>query len=200
MDKKKPYIYLAGNIMDKGSNLARKQEYDQVMALNIDADIYSPVANSDINDKNMPGLTMEQKIEKNNHLAEEIVKQDCDRLWKANTVVMSPEQNAIGTLNEIGVLYGWKDMAQRILDICKDSDNAEETLKKVAAVCQGTVDKDIYLHYSDIRDTDIPEVGWRRSFSINQFLYGLVLALEKTGDFETFDEILDNLKKEYKKD
>ena len=72
------------------------------------------------------------------------------------------------------------------------------TCLRVGAVrVDKTLDRDIYLHYYDIRDTDIPETKWRRSFSINQFLYGIVLYLEKTGDFESFDQICENLKKEY---
>lgn len=70
---------------------------------------------------------------------------------------------------------------------------------KILDLLQRNIDRDIYLHYSDIRDTNIPEIGWRRSFSINQFLYGVVKYLEKTGDFETFDQICENLKNEYKK-
>lgn len=138
MTDKKPYVYLGGNIMSHGSNLARQEEYDKVMALDIDAEIYSPVANKDINDKNLPGLTMEEKIEKNNHLAEEIVRQDCDRFWKSNTVVMSPEQNAIGTLCEIGILYGWKTFAEEVMKIIRDEslsdgERADKNFRSITA-------------------------------------------------------------------
>lgn len=185
--------------MSHDSNLAREEEYNKVMDLGINAEIYSPVANKDINDKSLPGLTMEQKIEKNNHLAEEIVKQDCDRLWKSNTVVMAPEQNAIGTLVELGILYGWRTFAEQITEAIQKSPNKEDAIEKINDIVKDNINRDIYLHYEDIRDTNIPETKWRRSFSINQFLYGVVLYLEKTGDFETFDDILKNLKKEYAK-
>ena len=194
---KKPYVYLGGDIMSHGSNLVREEEYNKVMDLGINAEIYSPVANKDINDKSLPGLTMEQKIEKNNHLAEEIVKQYCDILWKSNTVVMSPEQNAIGTLVELGILYGWKTFAEYITNAIQKSYNKEDVIEKINDIVKDNINRDIYLHYEDIRDTDIPETKWRRSFSINQFLYGVVLYLEKTGDFEKFDDILKNLKNEY---
>lgn len=195
----KPYVYLAGDIMSHGSNLARQEEYDKVMDLNIDAEIYSPVKNKDINDKSMPGLSMEEKIEKNNHLAEEIVKQDCDRMWKANAIVMCPEQNAIGSLVEMGILYGWKTFSENIIDMITSRDNvsSEKLLNDIWAMAGKTIAKDIYSHYEDIRDTDIPEVGWRRSFSINQFLYGVVKYISKNKDFMSFDDICKALKEEY---
>lgn len=190
----KPYVYLGGDIMSHGSNLARQEEYDKIMALDLDAEIYSPVANKDINDKNMPGLTMKQKITKNNHLAEGIVGQDVDRMKKSDVMVMCPEQNAIGSLVETGILYGWVDLAADIKDMIvhdrKDKVPAKNTLDKIEDILEKHLDRKYFFHYEDIRDTDIPEVGWRRSFSINQFLYGVVLMLTNDEGFKKFNDVL----------
>lgn len=176
-------LYLGGDIMSKGSNLARQQEYEQVMNLGLNMDIYSPVKNKSINDK--ASVTEEE----NNHLAEKITKADLDRMWEADVVVMSPEQNAIGSLCETGALFGWKWMAEHLLALPKDQ--WEDEINRI-------LNKDIYVHYFDIRTNHLNEKDWRRSFSINQLLYGMILDIEKNGDIEDFEDILQDLKKNYK--
>ena len=49
----------------------------------------------------------------------------------------------------------------------------------------------------DMINTSLNEKGWRRSFSINQLLYGMVLYTAKNGDFESFDDIMSHLKETY---
>ena len=62
--------------------------------------------------------------------------------------------------------------------------------------CQQTY-KENYFHYFDIRNTQLNEKGWRRSFSINQLLYGMILYTAKNGDFESFDDIMNHLSEQY---
>ena len=57
--------------------------------------------------------------------------------------------------------------------------------------------KDVYCHYFDIRNTQLNEKGWRRSLSINQLLYGMILYVEKHGDIETLEEIFQHLVDKY---
>ena len=58
-----------------------------------------------------------------------------------------------------------------------------------------------YAHYFDIRTNHLNEKDWRRSFSINQFLYGIILAATVDGTLHSsFDEILPLLQKEYNKE
>ena len=58
-----------------------------------------------------------------------------------------------------------------------------------------------YAHYFDIRTNHLNEKDWRRSFSINQFLYGIILAATADGTLHnSFDEILPLLQKEYSKE
>ena len=63
----------------------------------------------------------------------------------------------------------------------------------------GGIEKKNYAHYFDIRTNHLNEKDWRRSFSINQFLYGIILAA--TADrtlHNSFDEILPILQEQFK--
>ena len=126
MTIKQPLLYLGGDIMTRGSNLARQEEYDKFIEADIPVKVYSPVMNKSINDKS--NMTEEE----NNHLAEKIVVADVERLWNSDYTVLCPEQSAIGTMCEMGILYGWKYMAEKLLNIFKDSVfNKEKTYEEV---------------------------------------------------------------------
>lgn len=187
MDKK-PLGYLGGDIMSFGSNLARQYEYDKFNELGLDVDVYSPVQNKSINDKN--SVTEEE----NNKLAEKITEADIDRLWNSDFVVMSPEQSAIGSMCETGCLFGWKWMAQKLLDIVNNEKGDEQdALNHLVEEIERIASKKDFFHYFDIRNTQLNEKGWRRSFSINQLLYGMILYTAENGDFESFDDIMKHL-------
>lgn len=191
MDKK-PLGYLGGDIMSFGSNLARQYEYDKFNELGLDVEVYSPVKNDSINKKD--SFTEEE----NNHMAEKITKADIDRLWESDFVVICPEQSAIGSLCETGCLYGWKWMANKLLDLINDDSCDEHTkLKNLTAEIKRIARKKDYFHYFDIRNTQLNEKGWRRSFSINQLLYGMILYTSETGDIESFERIMEELKMLY---
>ena len=150
-EQKRPLGYLGGDIMTRGSNLARQEEYDKFEEAGIPGEVYSPVQNKSINDKS--NMTEEE----NNCLAEKIVAADVERLWNSDYTVLCTEQSAIGTMCEMG-------------KIARDKNHLNE--------------KD-----------------WRRSFSINQFLYGIILAATADGTLHnSFDEILPLLQKEYIKE
>ena len=194
--EKKPLGYLGGDIMTHGSNLARQYEYDKFIEAGIPVDIYSPVMNKSINDKS--SMTEEE----NNHLAEKIVDADVERLWNSDFTVLSTEQSAIGTMCEMGILYGWKYMANKLQDIIYEDRTAgkskEEVFHDLEAEITRIFDKKNYAHYFDIRTNHLNEKDWRRSFSINQFLYGIILAATADGQLHNhFDEIIPILKKEY---
>lgn len=191
MSNKKPLGYLGGDIMTFGSNLARQYEYDEFIKRNLPVDVYSPVMNKSINDKS--NMTEEE----NNHLAEKITAADIERLWNSDFVVMCPEQSAIGSMCETGCLYGWKYMAQKLVDILEDTTD-EDRYTKIYNELQRILSKQNYFHYFDIRTNHLNEKDWRRSFSINQLLYGMILYTSKNGDFESFDEIMQHLEDEYK--
>ena len=198
MKQKRPLGYLGGDIMTHGSNLARQEEYDKFKEANIPGEVYSPVQNKSINDKS--NMTEEE----NNHLAEKICEADIERLWNSDYTVLCPEQSAIGTMCEMGVLYGWKYMADKLLNIFKDEvfnkeKTYEEVLESVIREIKRIQDKQNYAHYFDIRTNHLNEKDWRRSFSINQMLYGMILAATEDHTLHnSFDEILPILKEQFK--
>ena len=213
---KEPLGYLGGDIMTHGSNLARQEEYDKFKTAGIPGKVYSPVQNKSINDKS--NVTEEE----NNHLAEKIVAADVERLWNSDYTVLCTEQSAIGTMCEMGILYGWKYMAQMLgFDIVTDyifehfkGDSkyppkmddltAEQKAELFDVLYKKIVEiynKKNYAHYFDIRTNHLNEKDWRRSFSINQFLYGIILAATADGTLHnSFDEIIPLLQKEYIKE
>ena len=199
MEQKRPLGYLGGDIMTRGSNLARQEEYDKFQEAGIPGEVYSPVQNKSINDKS--NMTEEE----NNHLAEKIVEADVERLWNSDYTVLCPEQSAIGTMCEMGILYGWKYMAEKLMEIYYKCGKEEKTWEETARTLYEEVckifSKKNYAHYFDIRTNHLNEKDWRRSFSINQFLYGIILAATADGTLHNhFDEIIPILQKEYPKE
>jgi len=196
--KEKPLGYLGGDIMGFGSNLAREYEYARFLEAHLPVNVYSPVQNKSINDK--ANMTEEQ----NNCLAEKITDADIERLWNSDFTVMEPRQDAIGTLCETGCLYGWDYMARRLIEIyaktLADTDDNTDALAAVFEEIMRIATKSNYFHYFDIRTNHLNEKDWRRSFSINQLLYGMILACSKDHKlYNSFDEVLPELEKEYKK-
>lgn len=197
MENKKPLGYLGGDIMTYGSNLAREEEYEKFKKANIPGSVYSPVQNKSINDKS--NMTEEE----NNHLAEKICEADIGRLWNSDYTVLCPEQSAIGTMCEMAVLYGWKYMAEKLLAIYKQCATEEvpwEVLgERVGDEIFRILRKKNYAHYFDIRTNHLNEKDWRRSFSINQMLYGMILyATADNTLHNSFDEILPILQEQFK--
>lgn len=115
---------------------------------------YSPIKNKSINDKH--SLTEEE----NNKLAERIVEADSERLEDSDIIIFNIKQHALGTLCELGQCY----------QMFRDSG--------------GLCDKEFIFLYDDIRrGTNLNEKNDRRSWSINQYVYGLVLALSRGKGF-----------------
>jgi len=216
-EQKTPLLYLGGDIMTRGSNLARQEEYDKFIEANIPVNVYSPVMNKSINDKS--NMTEEE----NNHLAEKIVEADVERLWNSDYTVLCPEQSAIGTMCEMAILYAWKYMANKIYDKLievRDSYDNDQIdfnalteleqekynntrLADLFKVCYDIIyeqrNKKNYAHYFDIRTNHLNEKDWRRSFSINQFLYGIILAATADNSLHnSFDEIIPILQEQFK--
>lgn len=203
MQNNKPLGYLGGDIMTFGSNLAREYEYNKFNELNLPVDVYSPVMNKSINDKS--NMTEEE----NNHLAEKITKADIDRLWNSDFVVMCPEQSAIGSLTETGCLFGWKYMADQLMHtgmilpgnkpVRTDADKVQAYDALMAELTRIYEKKD-FFHYFDIRTNHLNEKDWRRSFSINQLLYGMILyCSDHPEGIQSFDSIMDTLQTLYGK-
>ena len=195
--KEKPLVYLGGDIMGFGSNLARQYEYDKFIEKEIPVEVYSPVMNKSINDK--ASMTEEE----NNCLAEKITEADIDRLWRAETTVMEPRQDAVGTLCEVGCLYGWQYMARKLIMTYQNAlDNDKDMVAALSEMFNEVLriyEKANYFHYFDIRTNHLNEKDWRRSFSINQLLYGMILDCAQDKQLNNkFDDVLEKLVKRYK--
>jgi len=202
-NKTLPLGYVGGDIMTHGSQLARQEECDKMDAAGLKVQYYSPAQNKSINDKS--NMTEEQ----NNCLAEKITAADIERLWNSDFAVMCTEQSAIGTMCELGCLYGWKYMADRLMEVLSKVGSLEDFEKSQLIRSEGCIalfneiyriaNKNIFAHYFDIRTNHLNEKDWRRSFSINQLLYGMILDCTTDHKLhENFDSVLEELKKLYK--
>ena len=186
-------IYLAGDMLKKGSILLREQEAKELRELG--HKIYSPIEDKSINDKT------NQTEESNNGLAERIVRNDTRGILSSNVIVIEPHENALGTMVELGQIKGYKDCARELKSILnrlvKSECNDSQAVNRLAMELHFLIkkyDKKVYPHLEDIRRTDIPEVGDRRSWSINQYVYGVCLDLTDGKGLYEWDEILEELK------
>lgn len=197
INKTLPLGYVGGDIMTHGSQLARQEECDKMDAAGLNITYYSPAQNKSINDKS--NMTEEQ----NNCLAEKITAADIERLWNSDFAVMCTEQSAIGTMCELGCLFGWKYMANKLLEICEDDaiQNNDDFAAIIEEEIRRIANKNVFAHYFDIRTNHLNEKDWRRSFSINQLLYGMILECTKDHKLhENFDSVLEVLKEIYGED
>lgn len=163
-------IYVGGAMLDKGSQYMRQQEKEQVEALGFLT--HAPQDDKEINDKS------NQSVEDNNNLAERIFDKDTKAMINADILIFEVSNNNVGTTAEIGQ---WA-MIHRL---AKDGIGGDE-IKKLAQ-------KPIFFHSTDVRDTDIPEAGYRRSHSYNQYLIGSVYECNPKG-VQMWENILEELK------
>lgn len=186
-------IYLAGDMLKKGSILLREQEAKELRELG--HKIYSPIEDKSINDKT------NQTEESNNGLAERIVRNDTRGILSSDIIVIEPHENALGTMVELGQIKGYKDCARELKSIlnrlvkseCDDSQAVNRLAMELHFLIK-KYDKKVYPHLEDIRRTNIPETGDRRSWSINQYVYGVCLDLTDGKGLYEWEEILEELK------
>ena len=186
-------IYLAGDMLKKGSILLREQEAKELRELG--HKIYSPIEDKSINDKT------NQTEESNNGLAERIVRNDTRGILNSDIIVIEAHENALGTMVELGQIKGYKDCARElksILDnIVKSEYDDSQAVNRLAMELHFLIkkyDKKVYPHLEAIRRTNIPESGDRRSWSINQYVYGVCLDLTDGKGLYEWEEILEELK------
>jgi hypothetical protein len=184
----KKEVYLAGDMLNRGSQLQRAEEKQQLKDLGYS--LYVPQDNKEINDK--------ENLNSNEGLAEKIVRHDTEAIWNSDIIVMEAREAALGTCIEMGQIHGMKDMAETIkfmLDsfaCCGTVNNGE--LQEVRDYLDEVINKPVYIHNSDIRRGGNPtETGDRRSYGPHQYLYGIVLALTKGKGYREFEEILGEL-------
>ena len=172
-------VYIGGDMLYKGSQLLRAQEAKDVLAAGLKP--YAPQDDKEINDKT------NQTKESNDGLAEKIVRKDTDAMINSDVLIFDYQRFAEGTIAEIGQIKGMKDMAMTILENWDDQG-------EVLHICAKMITKRVYIHCEDVRRTDIPEQGDRRSFGVNQYVYGVALDLTGGVGFYEWNEILADIK------
>lgn len=177
-------VYLAGDMLKKGSILLREQEAKELRELG--HTIYSPIEDKSINDKT------NQSKESNDGLAEKIVRNDTRGILTSDIIVIEPHENALGTMVELGQIKGYKDVSRMMLEILESGDSDGEVIDALIALAI-SLDKKVYPHLEDIRRTNIPECADRRSWSINQYVYGVCLDISEGKGFYEWDEIIKEL-------
>lgn len=188
-DRKK--LYHIGDIMLRGNQINRLCELQDLSNLNLNIDCYSAMLNEKINDKS--GVTEEE----NNKLAEHIYQADIDRLFDADIVVGEVLSSSIGSMCEMAMLDGFKFASEKMEEILRSGKSNEEKLIEFKKL-KNKLNKDIYYHSFDLRNTNLKESGWRRSHSINQLQYAFMMHSATDGDILTWEDILDKLEKRYK--
>lgn len=196
-------VYIAGDMLPKGSQLLRAQERDELNALGIK--VYNPADNDEINDK--------ENLDNNEGLAEKIVRQDTDGIRRSDVVVIEPQPFAMGTMVELGQIKGMKDIAKDInvtinkyldelnedFDSKSDHEVADKLLDLLVDISKITipvVEQKVFPHYEDIRRfKGATESEDRRSLGINQYVYGVVLDVTHGHGFYEWDEVIEELSK-----
>ena len=179
-------VYLGGDMLKLGSQMLREKEANDIRALGYK--IHNPKDDEEINDK------AAQTVESNNSLAEKIVYKDTRGIIESDLIVIEPHENALGTMLELGQIKGMKDMAKMFIDEIQGKDDMIQRVGDYLAFCEKMLEKPIYPHLEDVRRTDIPEVGDRRSWGVNQYVYGVCLDLTNGKGFYEWEEILEELK------
>lgn len=152
--------------------------------------LYNPQDNAAINDK---------KNAVQEGLAERIVEHDTHAIMWSDTVVIEPLSHALGTTVELGQLLGMRDVAQEVMD-CFDMEeygamSDDEILSRIQDVCNRHLHRKVYAHCSDVRrGNNSPQVGDRREFATNQYVFGAVLKLTNGKGFYEWNEVVEELK------
>lgn len=176
-------IYLLGDILQKGNGLLRKQEADILRKNNLS--VYSAIEQKDINNK------YAQTAESNNNLAERIVKKDTNAIRSSGIVIADASNTAVGSSVELGQIHEMNFFTDTLRKLLKEDDKAlRDGIEKLV---DDIPHKEVYVQSTDIRRTDIPETGDRRSWSINQYLYGVILNLTNGKGIEEFDDIVNTI-------
>ena len=175
MSYKKAYIL--GDMLYKGSQLLRAQEVEQLRAIGIP--LYSAAEQNkdgDINDK------QNQTKESNADLHAHIFKKDMDNIYASDLIIANPERFAEGSIAELGAVETFNDIHSTMSDIVYNPRlTPEEKILAIQVWLSENPYKEVYVHLEDIRCTNIEEVGFDRSFYVNQFIRGLAVAAQ-TGE------------------
>lgn len=170
--------YLLGDGLKKGNQMLRKLEKEQIAALGT-VELFSPWEQKDINDK------------RNNPTAEMIFAKDTEAILKSEIIVADADNDSVGSTTEIGMIWGLNHLLNKLEEAKEQTTNEIDFADAVSDIMREIPKKKLYWHNSDIRNVETTESGLRRSFSLNQFLYGCLLDV--SGEEKTFEDILKEL-------
>ena len=166
--------YCLGDMLYKGSQLLRAKETEELREIGVP--VYSAAEQNkdgDINDK------QNQTKESNADLHAHIFKKDMDNIYASDLIIANPERFAEGSIAELGAVETFNDIHSTMSDIVDNPElTAEEKVKTIQAWLEENPYKEVYVHLEDIRCTNIEEVGYDRSFYVNQFVRGLAVAAQ----------------------
>lgn len=183
-------VYLAGGCLTKAEQMLREAEKKDIKGIGLD--LYVPQDNKSINDKS--------KVD-NNGLAERIVKADTDAIFESDIAVIEVQPHYLGTITELGQMKGIRDFANMVLKIADeqcDNSSPAEILNKIVELAERNANKKVMPHCEDVRrfpSAGVDEVGDRRSFSVNAYVYGVCLDLSDGKGFYEWNEVLEELKR-----
>lgn len=179
-------VYLAGDLLSFGAQRQRAYEAERLREVGVT--VYAPQEDKTINDK-------ANAVQ--DGLAERIVKNDTEGIMTSDIIVIDAHENGKGTLVELGQLKGMRDMARLIDDLLASDLTDGEVIAAIAQEVRWTLAKRILPHNTDIRRANNSlQLGDRREFGVNQYVYGTVLDLTNGHGFYEFDEIIDEIKKD----
>ena len=181
-------VYVAGDMLNVGSQLQRKMESEELAKLGIEK--YVPHENKSINDK--------QATKGQDDLAERIVKADTEAILEATHVMIEPMPHALGTCVELGQIYQHNLLMNKLWEVLYDSDSELDFAMRVIEIMDKYPVKKVYPHMQDIRRHDEPRVGDRREWGCNAYVYGTVLDLTDGKGFYEYPEIYQELEDEKK--
>lgn len=179
----KTRVYLAGDMLKRGSQLLREQERNQLEQIP-GIHVHNPADDEEINDKSRAPR------------AEEIFRKDTEAILESDVVIFDADDDSVGTTTEIGQVWGVNYMHRRLTEALINSDGTDADFgKRVRKLLQEIPYKETYWQCTDIRNVpNAEERGLRRSYSLNQYLYGCLLDM--AGMDSTFDEIVAELETE----
>lgn len=179
-------VYIAGDMLNVGSQLQRTMEREKVEEMGIP--LYNPMDNKSINDK--------QALKNDTGLAEKIVFADTNAILYSDVIMIEPISHALGTHVELGQIYMFNMMHDIINEIVTNQEKSDaEKVQEIVKFYQENPRKLVMPHLQDVRRIDAPEAGDRRSFGVNQYVYGVCLDLTDGKGFYSYDEIWETLSK-----
>lgn len=176
-------VYLAGHMLNRGSQLQRAEEAQMVRDLG--HELYSPQENKEINDK-------ANAVQEG--LAERILRHDTDAILWSDTVIIEPDSAALGTHVELGQILGMRDLADQIIDIIySNTMDTYTSMELIEKLCDEQINRKVYPHLEDIRLQAPTGDGIRSTFGVNQYVVGACLKLTDGKGFYSLDEIKEEL-------